>query len=878
MSGRPLRVQRRLYSALIFFSIFGLLFAAEALGALAPPVPRETASPVATVTAEQLSAIPGNRDLRDILSIHNRLRSEVGARPLRWNTALAANAQRYANVLAETGQVVHASRVGRENERENIVVGPLSGISPVRLTEIWVKEKAQFRPGTYPGVCVGDWSTCSHYTQMIWPGTTDIGCGYARGRFDALVCRYSPPGNKDGVALGPTMTRDQQLAEGLCTGPGGVVIECGNNDGEDGGVVEDGGGGDRDTGIKEEIACAVDVNVHRPISVDPEQTVIPEVKELERGATTLRNDDSDWPLGREGGTGRLPVITLPTDIERRNNPNENDLVKVVGLNPNNLPRVYLFAFPTQAEANRALGTQVQAVNTGRHANAQELGYFSAETKAAQVAALPRVVTAEGLTFWLEGMLGGKYRMVIGKLVDGINPGDVRYDPKTDSAYASKDRARVPAFVCEDQATVTVAVVDIYQERRSKRLTGFDVYWSGRPHFRAEVWPAGLKYSWGEKYRLGRDLRDMPGTAVHNEKVATMVRDAEDVRGDNNASLDGPTVMKTGSAGRGGAAKAQFEGGFQIHSLNENGVPTVNRDAGNRYPDRVSLEYEVNEEKLVRAEYLEVILPKVRPPAASMTMGSVTRVASSVQYSIVDMFDRPITAANISDYVGLYGAGLKAWEALEGQAGRVVEQGLHNDELVLTNTGVDNRGNARPPVPLGTAQRGQTTVREDRMTAGTFQDTLVFTAPTDADAREALWRASTGRATQQDLDRAVAEARARDDALNGRPDPNKRYRNAQERQDDIDARRNAVPDADQARITRSNILSIPQDVILQLRVGSDRKDLMVFQGNRLTVYAPYFFNQNKYLGDKDSPVFRFHLRFEPGSETSRIVPVNHRRPR
>ncbi len=878
MSGQPFWGQRRLHSAFILFSTIGLFLAAEALGALAPPIPRDTASPVATVTAEQLNAIPGNRDLRDIFSIHNRLRSEVGARPLRWNATLAANAQRYANILSQSGRVEHASRVGRENERENIVVGPLSGISPVRMTEIWLREKALFRPGIYPGVCAGDWSTCSHYTQMIWPGTTDIGCGYARGRFDALVCRYSPPGNKDGVAVGPTMVRDQQRADGLCTGPGGLVIECGNNDGEDGGLIDDGGGGDKDSGVKEELACVVNVNVHRPISVDPEQTVIPEDEELPRGATTLRNDDSDWRLGREGGTGSLPVITLPTDIERRNNPDENDLVKVVGLNPNNLPRVYLFAFPTDAEANRALGTQVQAVGNGRHATAQELGYFNEASKAGAAAGLPRVVTADPVNFWLEGMLGGKYRMVIGKLVDGVNPGDVRYDSKNSSAYANKDKGRVPAFVCEDQATVTAAVVDIYQERRSKRLTGFDVYWGGRPHFRAEVWPGRKTWTWGEPYRLGPAIRNMPGTAVNDAKVGTMVRDGEDVRNDNNASLDGPKVMKTGTAGGGPNAKGQFEGGFQIHSPSENGSPTVNRDAGNRYPERVSLQYEVNDEKLVRAEYLEVILPKVRPPAASMTIGSVTRVASSVQYAIVDMFDRPITAANINDYVGLYGAGLKAWEALEGQAGRVVEQGPHNDQLVFTNTGVDNRGNARPPVPLGTAQRGQTAVREDRMTAGTFQDTLVFTAPADADAREAMWKASTGRATQQDLDRAVAEARARDDALNGRPDPNKRYRNAQERQDDIDTRRNAVPDTDRARITRSNILSIPQDVILQLRIGSDRKDLMVFEGNRLTVYAPYFFNQNKYLGDKDSPVFRFHLQFEPGSETSRIVPVNHRRPR
>ena len=66
------------------------------------------------------------------------------------------------------------------------------------------------------------------------------------------------------------------------------------------------------------------------------------------------------------------------------------------------------------------------------------------------------------------------------------------------------------------------------------------------------------------------------------------------------------------------------------------------------------------------------------------------------------------------------------------------------------------------------------------------------------------------------------------------------------------------------------------MILQLRVGAERYDVMVFEGNVLSVFAPYFFNDNKYEGDKNDPVFRFHLSFTPGAATSQIVDPTRRR--
>lgn len=137
-----------------------------------------------------------------VLSIHNSERAAVGAPSLRWSVELEKGATEHAQLLARTGRLAHAPREGRGIARENLSQG-LLGWGPDQLMQNWLNEKGNFRGGVYPDVCSGGWSQCSHYTQIIWPGTTDVGCGTATGgRFSWLVCRYSPGGNKDGKRLG----------------------------------------------------------------------------------------------------------------------------------------------------------------------------------------------------------------------------------------------------------------------------------------------------------------------------------------------------------------------------------------------------------------------------------------------------------------------------------------------------------------------------------------------------------------------------------------------------------------------------------------------------------------------------------------------------
>jgi hypothetical protein len=579
---------------------------------------------------------------------------------------------------------------------------------------------------------------------------------------------------------------------------------------------------------------------------------VPEAQDLTRGAYTLRNDDGDGAVGATVRRDELPVAEVETDITRQDNANENDLVRVDVQNLLGLPRVHLFAFALEAEADRALGTPVNPVDGGRQATAQELSFWSNATKAAPAPALPRPVPQGVTTFWLEGLLGGRYRLVVGVLPGDVEPAQVRYDRKA--------MTTVPALGCIRQATVTVVVVDIVQEGSragTRRTTAFDVLWGGRPYFRAEVWPPGGQFEWAAPYKLGRGPdRQVLGQAVSGE-VAFMERD--DTEGEpagqneDRARGRGRQVRARGTAGSGN--KAEIEGGIVVDTPRDGQRPTVNRDTGDRYPHRISVAYTVEGERLVRPEHLEVVLPQLEAaPAAALVAGTRRDVSSAVPYAIVDAFSRRITAATVREYLDFYGAGLKAWEALEMDA-NTREGGRRNDTVRLTNVGRN-----LPPLPITTAQRSQARVLANRMTQGSFTDTLTFRTRPGVNDRLADWRAWTRRGTPQAVQQARDEATRRADE----------YRRA----GNDPARLQPLQAADAARTGAFPVFNIRQDVILQIRSGAVRYDVNVLQGNRLILIAPYFFENFADAG-RDEP-FRFRLQLMPGTVVSALVDANHLR--
>lgn len=135
-----------------------------------------------------------------ILAAHNRERARLGIAPLQWDPSLAAAAASYGPTLARLGRLQHSARAWRQGQHENLWMGTRGAFSPEQMVGGWIAERAYYRPGVFPYVSrTGNWADVGHYTQMVWRGTTRVGCAiYPTARWDFLICRYSPPGNIDG--------------------------------------------------------------------------------------------------------------------------------------------------------------------------------------------------------------------------------------------------------------------------------------------------------------------------------------------------------------------------------------------------------------------------------------------------------------------------------------------------------------------------------------------------------------------------------------------------------------------------------------------------------------------------------------------------------
>ncbi|MBI0473874.1 serine protease [Sphingomonas sp. MA1305] len=133
-----------------------------------------------------------------MLDGHNVARAAVGVPPLTWSESLTASARSYAQDLARTGRFEHAEQPqGPGRQGENLWTGTRDAYAYQEMIGHWLDERRDFVNIAVPAASrTGRFGDVAHYAQIVWRGSTEVGCALASNRTDDyLVCRYAPAGN-----------------------------------------------------------------------------------------------------------------------------------------------------------------------------------------------------------------------------------------------------------------------------------------------------------------------------------------------------------------------------------------------------------------------------------------------------------------------------------------------------------------------------------------------------------------------------------------------------------------------------------------------------------------------------------------------------------
>ncbi|KAF1801855.1 CAP domain-containing protein [Mucor lusitanicus] len=120
------------------------------------------------------------------LAAHNNYRTSHHVPELKWS-----------NKLAEHAKNVSSSCVYQLNRMEGTGQNIAYGYSSMKAAiDAWYKQSAYYKYGeSQPS----DGKSTNSFTQVVWKGTTEVGCAatYCPNLRDSIfyVCDYSPPGN-----------------------------------------------------------------------------------------------------------------------------------------------------------------------------------------------------------------------------------------------------------------------------------------------------------------------------------------------------------------------------------------------------------------------------------------------------------------------------------------------------------------------------------------------------------------------------------------------------------------------------------------------------------------------------------------------------------
>ncbi|KAK0246059.1 CAP domain-containing protein [Armillaria nabsnona] len=147
-----------------------------------------TATATSSASASSSSSSASSSDIDAWLTAHNTVRKDHGANNLTWSDEVASTAQAYADQC----NFEHSGTSYGENLAE------ASGDPDIAAAvQLWANEASEYDASN---------PTYSHFTQMVWKSTTELGCGYAKcsniyadyGGGVLYVCNYNPAGNVEG--------------------------------------------------------------------------------------------------------------------------------------------------------------------------------------------------------------------------------------------------------------------------------------------------------------------------------------------------------------------------------------------------------------------------------------------------------------------------------------------------------------------------------------------------------------------------------------------------------------------------------------------------------------------------------------------------------
>lgn len=159
------------------------------VGAISPVT--EVSMPM-EITQNSTGSKVTEAEAKEFLDHHNMARNEVGVSNLVWNATIASIAQQHADKLAADRCAFEHS--GNSNYGENLFGGSGTVYTALDGSKSWYEEKAD-----YVYAPIND-SNYSHYTQMVWKTTTDVGVGVSiceDGSY-IIVANYAPGGNMMG--------------------------------------------------------------------------------------------------------------------------------------------------------------------------------------------------------------------------------------------------------------------------------------------------------------------------------------------------------------------------------------------------------------------------------------------------------------------------------------------------------------------------------------------------------------------------------------------------------------------------------------------------------------------------------------------------------